>query len=379
MRSKKSSEGHNVSRSLAHISQSGVSIWLDDLSRERLNGQLAEMIERMHVVGVTTNPAIFSAAISGSDLYREDIMELAREGYDEFDIVRRLTTDDVKAACDILKSTFQISQGKDGRVSIEVDPELARDTAQTVSQGLSLWDEIAKENLLIKVPATREGLGAITELTDRGISVNVTLIFTPQRYEEVIDAYFTGLERRVARGAALDSIHSVASFFVSRIDTEIDKRLSLTVDDHSYRRLRGRAGVANALNAYSTFLASIRSERWLALLERGANLQRPLWASTGVKDPQYSPTLYVDRLLTPNSVNTMPENTLVASSRIENLPQALHENSIEFEQSRSHMEELATLGIAIDEVGELLEEEGLSKFVTPWVGLHNQVRELISL
>lgn len=367
-----------MSHPLAQISEAGVSIWLDDLSRERLSGQLTEMIERMHVVGVTTNPAIFSAAITGSDLYRDEIMQLAKLGLDEFQIVRKLTTDDVRAACDIFQAVYQSSQGKNGRVSIEVDPELARDTSQTVAQGLSLWEEINRENLLIKVPATREGLDAITELTDHGVSVNVTLIFTPRRYQEVIDAYFTGLERRAARGESLSSIHSVASFFVSRIDTEIDKRLRGSHDESTFNRLRGRAGVANALNAYRAFISSIQSDRWTALSERGANLQRPLWASTGVKDPDYSPTLYVDQLLTPNSVNTMPESTLIASSRIADLPQALHENSTRLEESRVHMEELAQLGIDIETIGELLEHEGLSKFVTPWVELHQRVKDLIS-
>lgn len=367
-----------MSRSLAQISELGVSIWLDDLSRERLGGELAEMIERLHVVGVTTNPAIFSAAISGSDLYRDDIVSYARAGLDEYEIVRKLTTSDVRSACDLFHPIFLRSRGKDGRVSIEVDPELARDTRNTIDQGLSLWNEISRENLLVKVPATREGLEAITELTDRGVSVNVTLIFTPKRYEEVLDAYFAGLEKRASRGEALDSIHSVASFFVSRIDTEIDKRLRSVLDETVYRKLRGRAGVANALNAYSTFLAALRSERWLGLAKLGANIQRPLWASTGVKDPEYSPTLYVDQLLTPDSVNTMPEKTLLASSKITDLLQPIDHDSERFIASRAHIDHLAKLGIEIEEIGQLLEEEGLSKFVTPWIDLHRQVRDLIS-
>ena len=367
-----------MSQSLAQISQAGLSIWLDDLSRERLSGSLKEMIEGMHVVGVTTNPAIFSAAISGSDLYRDDILALASRGLNESAIVRALTTSDVRNACDLFADLFRRSDGVDGRVSIEVDPELARDSARTIEEGLSLWHEVERENLLIKVPATTEGLAAIEELTARGISVNVTLIFTPQRYQEVIDAYFNGLERRVARDEAIDQIHSVASFFVSRIDTEIDRRLKEERSTEDYSLLRGKAGVANAINAYALFVESLKSARWQALAQSGARLQRPLWASTGVKDPAYSPTLYVDRLVTPDSVNTMPEKTLHAAAQITEAIEVLEIGSSRFQTSRDHISRLSEIGIEIEAVGQLLEAEGLEKFVSPWRELHDEVRKLIT-
>jgi len=359
------------------LSESGISIWLDDLSRERFSGGLEELIATMHVVGVTTNPAIFSAAITKSDLYRHDIDELSAKGLDQHQIVRHLTTADVGRACDIFHPVYVTTQGVDGRVSIEVDPELARDTERTIEQGISLWDEISRPNLLIKVPATQEGLLAIEELTAHGISVNVTLIFTPGRYEEVIDAYLKGLERRVALGERIDSIHSVASFFVSRIDTEIDRRLKMSLSEQEFESLRGRAGIANAINAYEIFLNHRKSERWQKLERSGARVQRPLWASTGVKDPAYSPTLYVDQLATPDSVNTMPENTLLAASRIEGGIDLLVEGSARFDSAREHMSRLSDLGIEIEEVGALLEAEGLEKFVTPWRDLHEQVRGII--
>ena len=367
-----------MSQSLARISDAGLSIWLDDLSRERLNGSLKDMIERMYVVGVTTNPAIFSAAISGSDLYRDDILALASRGLDEAAIVRALTTSDVRNACDLFADLYRRSDGVDGRVSIEVDPELARDSTRTIEEGLALWDEVKRENLLIKVPATKEGLIAIEELTARGISVNVTLIFTPQRYREVIDAYLAGLERRVARNEAIDRIHSVASFFVSRIDTEIDRRLKEETSAADYSLLRGKAGVANAINAYALFLESLKSERWQTLAQLGARLQRPLWASTGVKDPAYSPTLYVDRLVTPDSVNTMPEKTLHAAAQISDAIEVLETGSDRFQAAQEHISQLSEIGIEIEEIGQLLESEGLEKFVSPWRELHNEVRKLVT-
>lgn len=367
-----------MSRSLELISKARLSIWLDDLSRERLKGSLREMIEQMYVVGVTTNPAIFSAAISGSDLYRDEILALASQGLDESAIVRHLTTSDVRDACDLFANLNRDTGGVDGRVSIEVDPELARDSERTIAEGVSLWSEVDRKNLLIKVPATREGLLAIEELTARGISVNVTLIFTPLRYQEVIDAYFTGLERRIAEKESIAGIHSVASFFVSRIDTEIDRRLKEAHSSEDYSRLRGKAGVANAINAYSTFMASVNSDRWRALRDQGAQLQRPLWASTGVKDPAYSPTLYVDRLITPDSVNTMPEKTLHATAQLEGEIEVLEAGSMRFQEASQHMAELMKVGIEIEAIGQLLESEGLEKFVSPWRDLHDEVRKLIT-
>lgn len=372
-----------MTEALSRISRAGLSIWLDDLSRERFEGSLQKMIETQHVVGVTTNPAIFSAAISRSDLYDRDLQSLGRKGLSPAQTIRELTIGDVRKASDLFTSIFEGSNGIDGRVSIEVDPELARETSATIEEGLSLWEEVNRPNILIKVPATREGLLAIEELTYRGISVNVTLIFTSARYDQVIDSYFRGLERRIAEGLSIKDIHSVASFFVSRIDTEIDSRLrsrSSDGEEEFLALLRGRAGIANALVAYRLFLARFESERWRILQGAGGNLQRPLWASTGVKDPAYAPTLYVESLVTKNSVNTMPEATLdaVSSLPMGHEVEIIDTNSSRFEEAERHLRSLAEVGIAIEEIGEQLEVEGVEKFVTPWRALHENVASRIT-
>ncbi len=372
-----------MTQALSRISEAGLSIWLDDLSRERFQGSLQEMIDTRHVVGVTTNPAIFSAAISRSDLYDHDLQALGRKGLSPAEAIRELTIGDVRNASHLFTPIFEKSQGVDGRISIEVDPELARETSATIEEGLSLWPEVNRPNVLIKVPATHEGLAAIEELTYQGISVNVTLIFTTSRYDLVIDSYFRGLERRLQEGLSIGEIHSVASFFVSRIDTEIDARLrsrSSDGEENLFADLRGRAGVANALVAYRLFLDRFNSQRWKTLQNGGGNIQRPLWASTGVKDPAYSPTLYVESLVTKDSVNTMPEATLDAvtslpsSHRIERL----EENSPRFEEARNHLRSLAEIGIEIEAVGDQLEREGVEKFVTPWRTLHENVASRIA-
>jgi len=293
---------------LAHLSAAGVSIWLDDLSRDRLeSGSLATLIDNSHVVGVTTNPSIFSAAIAGSDKYQGDITALAAGGASIQEIVTKLTTDDVRAACDLFLPTYSRTGGQDGRVSIEVDPDLAYDTSATVARGKALWNLVDRPNLLIKVPATLEGLPAIEDLTAEGISVNVTLIFSVERYRQVMDSYLRGLERRVVQNLPLSEIHSVASFFISRIDTEIDRQID---QSHPGSDLRGKAAIANARLAYEAFLQLLSSSRWTTLAQSGANMQRPLWASTGVKDKNYDSTRYVVDLVAKHCVNTMPEATL---------------------------------------------------------------------
>lgn len=354
---------------LQDVSDAGVSIWLDDLSRDRLqNGSLAALIADSNVVGVTTNPSIFSAAIKASALYRDDILALKATGSSLVDIVTALTTADVKQACDLFEVTYKQSHSVDGRVSIEVDPFLAHETDPTISQGKNLWELVNRPNLLIKVPATIEGLPAITELTASGISVNVTLIFAVERYEKVIDAYFTGLEKRLAAGDSISEIHSVASFFVSRIDTEIDKRLD-AIAPHS--PLRGQSAIANADLAYECYLNSIQSPRWKVLEAQGAHLQRPLWASTGVKDKQYDSTRYVIELVASNCVNTMPEGTLNEVRahgvvRGDTITSAIP-------NAHKHFSLLKAAGIDFADVVAFLERDGVKKFADSWQELLDNV------
>lgn len=354
--------------SLSKVSAAGVSVWLDDLSRERMQkgGKatfLPDLIANDHVVGVTTNPAIFSAAIAGSELYKQDIAALYREGRDAEGVITGLTTADVKVACELFLPIYERSGGVDGRVSIEVDPRLARDTQGTIAQARALWDLVGAENVLIKVPATVEGLPAIQRLIADGISVNVTIIFSVKRYEAVLEAFLKGLEERVANSKTLGGIHSVASFFVSRVDTEIDARLKGT----SHEGLRGQAALANARLAYEHFLKIQSSKRWQVLSEKGASIQRPLWASTGVKDPSYEPTMYVLELVAENTVNTMPEATLNAVRE----SKTFNGDTItgRFDAARTLLDDLARIGISIDEVAEKLEVEGIDKFIKPWLEL----------
>jgi len=351
-----------MSKNLVDLSQAGVSIWLDDLSRERLEtGTLAALIEGSSVVGVTTNPSIFSAAISGSDRYAADIKSLATAGKNVDEIVTQLTTDDVRNACDLFTPIFASSKGADGRVSIEVEPGLAYDTATTVKRGIELAKIVDRPNLLIKVPATLEGLPAIEELTAADISVNVTLIFSVERYEAVMNAYLAGLERRVAKGESITDIHSVASFFISRIDSEIDKRLDAIAAGSP---LRGKIAVANAHLAYEAFLKVAASDRWKALADAGANFQRPLWASTGVKDKAYESTRYVIELVAAHCVNTMPEGTL-NETRANGLVRG---DTITSQIPAGHtlFAELAAAGVDFADVVKFLEDDGVAKFQVAW-------------
>ena len=360
-----------MSDHLKELSEAGVSIWLDDLSRERLEtGNLADLVKNDHIVGVTTNPSIFAAALADGERYDEQVRELAAEGADVDKTVFALTTTDVRAACDVLRPTFDATLGVDGRVSIEVAPDLAHDAEATLASARELWKEVDRPNLFIKIPATSEGSGAISETLGDGISVNVTLIFGLERYQEVMESYVTGLEKARDNGEDLSKIHSVASFFVSRVDTEIDNRLNKTgaSDD-----LLGRAGVANARLAYQAFEKFFAGERWEALASAGANRQRPLWASTGVKNPDYKDTMYVDDLTVEYTVNTMPEKTL----------DAVRDHSVvigdqvrpNYEEARATMQALADAGIDYDDVISTLEQEGVEKFVTSWNELLKTVSE----
>ncbi|HEY3688300.1 MAG TPA: transaldolase, partial [Streptosporangiaceae bacterium] len=304
-----------TTENLNKLAAEGVAIWLDDISRERLvTGNLEELVRDLGVVGVTSNPTIFAKAMSKGDAYDEQIRDLATRGVDVGEAVRALTTYDIRWACDVLAPVHDATGGRDGRVSIEVDPRLARRTPETSAEARALWWMVDRPNLFIKIPATVEGLPAISQALAEGISVNVTLIFSLERYGQVIDAFFEGLERARAAGHDLSKIASVASFFVSRVDTEVDKRLEKIGGDdaNTAQALRGKAGIANARLAYELYEQKFASDRWAALRAAGATVQRPLWASTGVKDPAYPDTMYVDDLIAPDTVNTMPEATLNA-------------------------------------------------------------------
>ncbi|MBB3050740.1 transaldolase [Prauserella isguenensis] len=353
-----------MSTNLAALSQAGVSIWLDDLSRERItSGNLAELIRDKHVVGVTTNPTIFAGALSDGEAYDEQVRELADRGADVHAAVRELTTTDVRNAADAFRDVYTATDGVDGRVSIEVDPGLARNTDQTVAEAADLWKAVDRPNVLVKIPATEEGLPAITKTLAQGISVNVTLIFSVERYRAVIDAYFAGLEQAKANGHDLSSIHSVASFFVSRVDSEIDKRLEAIGTDEALG-LRGEAAIANARLAYAAYEELLASDRWRALEAEGANPQRPLWASTGVKSPDYSDTRYVDGLVVSGTVNTMPESTLEAAADHANVTGDTVSGTAE--QAQAVFDKLSAAGIDITDVFVTLENDGVDKFDKSW-------------
>ncbi|KJC63265.1 transaldolase [Agreia bicolorata] len=348
----------------AQLSAAGVSIWLDDLSRERItSGGLEKLIAEKNVVGVTTNPSIFAAALTNGESYAAQVAELAKAGKNVTEAVFEITTQDVANGCDIFRPIYDATNGFDGRVSIEVEPGLANDAAGTTKQAKELFDKVAKENVLIKIPATIAGLEAITETIAAGISVNVTLIFSLARYRDVINAYLAGLERAKAAGLDLSKIHSVASFFVSRVDTEIDKRLVAIGTDEALA-LKSKAGVANAQLAYEVYEQAFSTERAAGLLAAGANKQRPLWASTGVKDPAVPDTTYVTELVAPEVVNTMPEKTLDATFDHGVITGDTITGS--YAAANKVLDEIAAQGISYAEVTELLETEGVDKFIVSW-------------
>ena len=348
----------------AELSAAGVSIWLDDLSRERIaTGGLQALIAERNVVGVTTNPTIFAAALSKGEAYDAQVKELAAAGTSVEDAIFEITTDDVADASDIFHEVFEASNGVDGRVSIEVEPGLAHDAHGTIEAAKKLAAKVNKPNVLIKIPATVEGLEAITETIAAGISVNVTLIFSLERYRQVIDAYLTGLEKAKAAGIDLSGIQSVASFFVSRVDTEVDKRLTAIGTDEAYA-LKSKAGIANARLAYELYEQEFATDRAKALVAAGANEQRPLWASTGVKDPSLPDTLYVTELVAPNTVNTMPEKTLEAT--FDHGTIAGDTVTGNYADAKGVLDALAGLGISYDDVTATLEREGVDKFNVSW-------------
>ncbi|MCC5034433.1 transaldolase [Streptomyces sp. WAC 00631] len=352
---------------LKRLSDEGVAIWLDDLSRTFISsGELAELMDTSHLVGVTTNPTIFQKAISGGEGYERQLSDLAVRRVTVEEAVRMITTADVRDAADVLRPVFDATDGRDGRVSIEVDPRLAHNTHATVAEAKQLAWLVDRPNTLIKIPATQAGIPAITEAIGLGISVNVTLIFSLERYRAVMDAYLSGLERAKAAGLDLSRIQSVASFFVSRVDTEIDKRLD-GMGTEEAAALRGKAALANARLAYQAYEEVFASDRWAALEREGANRQRPLWASTGVKDKAYKDTLYVDELVAPGTVNTMPHATLEAVAEHGEITGDTVTGG--YEQARADLDALEKLGISYDEVVQLLEDEGVEKFEKSWTDL----------
>ena len=361
---------------LGELTRAGVSVWLDDISRDRLRtGNLEDLVRNYHVRGVTSNPTIFAAALSKGSAYDDQIEDLKVRGVSVEESSRMITTYDIRWACDVLRPIYDESDGVDGRVSIEVDPRLARETKKTIAEARQLWWLVDRPNLYIKIPATQEGLPAITATLAQGISVNVTLIFSLARYSAVIDAYFAGLEQAAENGHDLSKLGSVASFFVSRVDTEVDKRLDKIGTDEA-RALRGKAAIANARLAYELYEQKLATPRWAALKAKGAKVQRPLWASTSTKDPAFPDTMYVVDLVTEDTVNTMPEATLRATADHGVLKgDTVHGT---YDQSRQLFDELAKLGISYDDVVRVLEDEGVAKFAVSWNELLATIRTELS-
>jgi transaldolase len=357
---------------LQQLSDAGVSIWLDDISRERLTtGNLATLIRDMHVVGVTSNPTIFAHALSSGTAYDDQLADLALRGVSVGEASRAITTYDIRWACDVFKPVYEATGGLDGRVSLEVDPRLAGDTRKTIAEARALWWLVDRPNMFVKIPATPAGLPAITACLAEGININVTLIFSLARYGEVIDAFMAGLEQAATAGHDLSSLYSVASFFVSRVDTEVDNRLD-KLGTPEARALRGQAAIANTRLAYELYEDRFAAPRWASLRSAGANPQRPLWASTSTKDPEFDDTLYVTELVAPGIVNTMPEATLHATAA----HGKLHGNTAAqgYDEARQVFADLEQLGIGYDDVVGVLEEEGVAKFAASWDGLLETIK-----
>src|SRR4051794_5919425 len=360
---------------LAELSAAGVAVWLDDLSRDRIRtGNLQQLVDEYCVVGVTTNPTIFAAAISGSDLYDDQVHALAIRRVSVEEALRTITSSDVRDACDLLPPVAERT-GTDGRVSLEVAPGLAHDTDATAAEAAHLWWLVDRPNLFIKIPATQAGLPAITPTLAEGISVNVTLIFSLERYDAVIKAFFDGLEQAKANGHDLSKMGSVASFFVSRVDSEYDKRLD-KIGTPEAEALKGKAAIANARLAYQLYERLFGSERWQDLAKAGALPQRPLWASTSTKNPEYRDVMYVEELVAPNTVNTMPEPTIHAfADHGETRADAITAN---YADAKAVMDSLAALGIDYDDVVEVLEREGVEKFTASGKEMHDGVEKALT-
>ena len=358
---------------LAELSAAGVAVWIDDLSRVRLtSGGLDKLRREQHVAGVTTNPTIFAKALADADAYDAQVKDLGRRGVTVEEAVRMLTTYDVRWACEVMRPAYDASAGVDGRVSIEVDPRLAHEADKTLAEAKALWWLVDRENLFIKIPATEAGLPAITKTLAEGISVNVTLIFSLERYRAVMDAFLAGMEQAKANGHDLTKIGSVASFFVARVDTEIDKRLDKIGSDEA-KGLRGKAAIANARLAYKAYSEVFSTDRWQALADAGAHPQRPLWASTSTKNPDYRDVVYVEELIAPGTVNTMPESVIFAfADHGEVRSDTITGN---YAQSQKVLDDLTAAGIDLDDVFKVLEEEGVEKFEASWIELLDDIKK----
>jgi transaldolase len=358
---------------LAELSAQGVAVWLDDLSRPRLTtGGLQKLRDEQHVVGVTTNPSIFQKALSDADAYDAQLKDLALQGVTVEEAVRLMTGRDVRDACDVMRPAYDASDAVDGRVSIEVDPRKAHETESTVAEAKTLWWLVDRENLFIKIPATLAGLPAITATLAAGISVNVTLIFSLERYNAVMEAFLAGIEQAKVNGHDLSKIGSVASFFVSRVDTEVDARLEKIGTDEA-KALRGKAAVANAQLAYREYEKVFSTDRWKALADAGAHPQRPLWASTSTKNPDYKDTIYVEELIAPGTVNTMPEAVIHAWADHGEIPDKKITDS--YAEADKVMSDLAAVGVDMKDVTKVLEEEGVDKFEASWKELLEGVQK----
>jgi transaldolase len=356
---------------LKALADAGVSLWLDDLSRERLtSGGLAAMIHDQYISGVTSNPTIFAKALSNANVYAEQIDALAAQDISTDEAIRVITTHDVRSAADLFKPVYDDTDGVDGRISIEVEPSLARNTERTITQAKELWAIVGRENVFIKIPATRDGLPAIAATLAEGISVNVTLIFSLDRYKAVADAFLTGLEKALDNGHDVTKLGSVASFFVSRVDTEVDKRLD-AIGTNEAKALKGKAAIANARLAFEAYEEIFATDRWREIETAGAKPQRPLWASTGTKDPSYPDTMYVDQLVTAGVVNTMPQATIDAFADHGEVTGDTVRGS--YDEARKVIADLENLGISYDEVVQVLEDEGVAKFEASWTELQNTV------
>ncbi|HXF97055.1 MAG TPA: transaldolase [Gaiellaceae bacterium] len=358
-----------MARSRLHeLSEHGVSVWLDSLSREMLaTGELARRLEEDAVVGVTSNPTIFAKALAGGDWYEEDLREALRRHDDPKEVFLELAVEDVRRACDLLRPVWEATRGQDGYVSIEVDPGFAYDRDATYAEAIRLHELVARPNAYVKIPATEPGLGAIEDCIAAGRSINVTLVFSLARHAEVAEAYLSGLERLAEAGGDLASVSSVASFFVSRVDTETDRRL----EELGRRDLQGRLAIANAKLAYQQYLRIFSGERWEALAARGARPQRCLWASTSTKNPAYRDVLYVEELIGPETVSTMPPETIAAFQDHGVVRDTLTEGIAE---ARALFEELAAAGVDYEDVVRTLEREGVDKFAASFSELLDGIR-----
>lgn len=362
----------NPDAPLPTLARLGQSVWLDYIHRDLLrSGELKRLIETRGVRGVTTNPTIFEHAIGKSDTYDEAIGRLAGQGKDTAGIFESLASEDVAAACDLFQPIYEMSGGNDGFVSIEVSPKLARDAGATIAEVRRLWKAVSRPNVLIKIPGTAEGLPAVTQAIAEGINVNITLLFAVTMYERVIGAYLAGLEQRLAAGQPVEAVRSVASFFVSRVDTEVDRRLEAKLQADPSLRLRievllGTAAIANAKLAYQTYVAWFEAERFRHLMARGAAVQRPLWASTSTKNPKYSETMYVEGLIGPDTINTLPPATLEAFAKGGIARRTI---DTDVDTARRQLADLEGLGIAMKDVTDFLVVDGVKKFADSYAAL----------